>query len=136
MIIDKTLIIASAIIKNDRGEILLLKRGKTKTFKGHWQLPEGKLEEKERPQEALKREMKEELGADVDTVELYGVSQSTLEAKGVRYLALRIIFLVKLKSEKIKLSHEHSDYKWVKTNNLSNLKLLSGTLEAIRARRF
>lgn len=133
MIIDKTLIIASAIIENEKGEILLLKRGETKTFQGHWQLPEGKLEEKEKPQDALKRELKEELDADIDTIVLENVSQATLEAKGVKYLALRIIFKVRLKESKITLSSEHSDYKWIKANKTSNLELLPGTSEIINS---
>ena len=131
LIIDKVLIIASAIIENEKGEILLLKRDETKTFQGHWQLPEGKLEEKEKPQDALRRELKEELNAEADTVELENVSQSTLEAKGTKYLAFRIIFKVKLEKNKITLSHEHSDYQWINKDKMSSLELLPGTSEAI-----
>ena len=133
MKIDKTLIIASAIIKNKKSEILLLKRGGTKTFQSHWQLPEGKLEENENPREALRREVKEELGLDVESVELNGVGQSILKAKGVTYLSLRLIFLVKAKTKKIILSPEHSDYKWVKPNKITRFELLPGTLEAIKS---
>ncbi|KKS77879.1 MAG: Mutator MutT protein [Candidatus Woesebacteria bacterium GW2011_GWB1_43_14] len=131
MVIDKVLIIASAIIKNGEQKILLLKRGKTKTFQGNWQLPEGKLEVGEKPQDALRRELKEELGAGVDTLTLENVSQSTLEAKGTKYLAFRIIFKVKLKENKITLSSEHSDYRWVNTTDIPSMVLLPGTMEAI-----
>lgn len=133
MKIDKTLIIASAIIKNERGEILLLKRGKTKTFQAHWQFPEGKLRKNENPREALRREVKEELGLDINAAELIRVSRSTLKAKGVTYLALRIIFLVKVKTKKIILSHEHTDYKWVKPSEIVRFKLLPGTLKVIKS---
>lgn len=131
MVIDKTLIIASAIIKNEKEEILLLKRGETKTFQGYWQLPEGKLEEKEKPELALKRELQEELGAKVKSLELVSVTATSLEAKGTKYLAFRIIFKIKLKENKITLSHEHSDYQWIKTDKVTSLKLLPGTFEAI-----
>lgn len=131
MVIDKVLIIASAIIINELGELLLLERGETKTFQKHWQLPEGKLEENEKPQEALKRELKEELGADVDIMDFETVSHSTLEAKGTKYLALRIIFKVTLKENNITLSSEHSDYMWVKPGQVKSLQLLPGTTEAI-----
>lgn len=131
MVIDKVLIIASAIIINELGELLLLERGETKTFQKHWQLPEGKLEENEKPQEALKRELKEELGADVDIMDFETVSHSTLEAKGTKYLALRIIFKVTLKENNITLSSEHSNYKWVKPDQVKSLQLLPGTTEAI-----
>lgn len=131
MVIDKILIIASAIVKNEKGEILLLKRGETKTFQGHWQLPEGKLEENESPQDALVRELREELGTEINTLELERVGQSTLEAKGTKYLAFRVIFKVKLEEGPLSLSHEHSDYAWLKPDKISTLELLPGTLEAI-----
>ncbi len=132
MIIDKTLVIASAVIKNEKDEILLLKRGKTKTFQGYWQLPEGKLEEKEKPQEALRREIKEELGVEVGSLELDGVSQSTLEAKGIKYLAFRIIFNVELRDDKISLSEEHSAYRWIDPEKASDLELLPGISEVLQ----
>ncbi len=132
MVIDKVLIIASAIIENDKGEILLLKRGETKTFQGNWQLPEGKLEENEKPKDALKRELKEELGAEVKNLSLENVSQSTMDAKGTKYLAFRIIFKVKLKEGQITLSSEHSDYQWIMPKKLTSLELLPGTSGAIQ----
>ncbi len=76
--LDTILTIASAVIRNDNDEILLLKREGTKTFQGCWQLPEGKLEENEKPQDALRREIREELGVDVDTSELKNVNLNTL----------------------------------------------------------
>lgn len=132
MNIDKILIIASAIIRNNKNEILLLKRNKTKTFQNHWQLPEGKLEEKESPYDALKREIKEELNAEIKHAELKAISHTTLEAKGIKYLAFRLIYSTELSNpHDIKLSAEHSEYGWFKKNELNNLELLPGTQEAI-----
>lgn len=130
MNIDKVLVIASAIIvKNSK--VLLLKRGGTKTFQNHWQLPEGKLEQGEKPIDALKRELKEEINQTIKKAELTAVSCSPLEAKGIKYLACRLIFKTILKSYKIRLSEEHSDYGWFKTEDLNSLPLLPGTKEAI-----
>lgn len=132
MNIDKILILSSAVIKNKKNEILLLKRGETKTFQGHFQLPEGKLEENEIPFNALKRELKEELGISIKSADLKVVSETALHAKGVKYLAFRLIYQVKIPAtKKIKLSPEHSLYIWIKKNEIGNLKLLPGTKEAI-----
>ena len=133
MVIDKVLIIASAIIKNDKGELLLLERGETKTFQKHWQLPEGKLEAGENPQEALTRELQEEINAETVSLELLAVNATPLEAKGAKYLAFRIIFDAKIKVDKIKLSDEHLNYKWEKKEDIKNLQLLPGTSEAIES---
>ena len=133
MTVDKVLILSSAIIKNADEEILLLERGETKTFQGHWQLPEGKMEEAEKPVEALRREMKEELDLEFDSFELETVTQNELEAKGMKYLAVRLVFSTKLKDGEITLSHEHSDYRWVKVSEVDGMKLLPGTRETIDA---
>lgn len=62
---------ASAIIVQD-GKVLLYKRAKD-PFKGKWDLPGGYLEEKESPEEALRREMKEELGVEIEIKNFIGV---------------------------------------------------------------
>lgn len=132
MNIDKVLIIASAIIKNKKNEILLLKRKETKTFQNCWQFPEGKLEDEESPLYALRREIKEEIRAKIKSAELKTISQTTLHAKGIKYLAFRLIYQVKLFNAKdIKLSSEHSEYGWFNEKDFNNLKLLPGTKEAI-----
>lgn len=134
MTIDKVLILASAIIKNNQNEVLVLQRGQNQSFQGFWQVPEGKLEEGESPVDALKREMKEELSIDVDSAELVSVTQTELEAKGMKYLAVRLVFDVKLKSTEITLSHEHSDYQWISADKIDNLELLPGTSETIKVK--
>lgn len=126
------LYIASAIIKNENDEILLLQRSETSSFSSHWQLPEGKLEEGEKPQEALKRELKEEIGAETEFLELQTVSANYLKVKGNEYLAFRIIFKVIIKKSKIKLSKEHINFRWVKKLDLNKFKLLPGVLEALK----
>jgi len=129
--IDKIITIVTGVIKDDWGNILLLKRSGTKTFQGFWQLPEGKLEKQEQPQNALRREIKEELNVKIKNLELTKIKPSALEAQGVRYLALRIVFNVTLEKNIITLSEEHSEYKWVKPEYASLLSLLPGTLEVI-----
>lgn len=132
MNIDKILTIASAVVKNDKDEFLLLKRGETKTFHNHWQLPEGKLEENESPFDALKREIKEELGAEIERAELITVTHAELTAKGIKYLAFRLIYSIKIHNvQNIKLSSEHFEYDWFEQNDLNNLELLPGTKKAI-----
>ena len=60
----RLLVCAVALIDAD-GRVLLAKRPQGKTLAGLWEFPGGKVEEGERPEEALIRELKEELGIDV-----------------------------------------------------------------------
>ena len=63
----KTVKVAAAVIK-DKDRILIAQRLKGE-FKGKWEFPGGKLEENEDAITALKREIKEEMEADIETDE-------------------------------------------------------------------
>ena len=59
----KTIHVAAAVIEKDN-KILIAKRLKG-THKELWKFPGGKIEHGESPEQALKREIKEELDADI-----------------------------------------------------------------------
>ena len=61
----KTLLVVAAALVNDDNEVLLAQRPKGKRLAGSWEFPGGKVEKDESPEEALARELKEELGIDV-----------------------------------------------------------------------
>jgi 8-oxo-dGTP diphosphatase len=57
-------VVAAALI-DAHGNILVQKRAAGRAMAGLWEFPGGKMEEGETPQEALTRELREELGIDV-----------------------------------------------------------------------
>lgn len=61
----RTLLVVAAVIVNDNNEVLLAQRPKGKRLAGSWEFPGGKVEKDESPEEALARELKEELGITV-----------------------------------------------------------------------
>lgn len=61
----KTLIVTAGLIK-DRGKILVTQRKKDASHGLLWEFPGGKVMEAEEPRQALRRELMEELGIEVD----------------------------------------------------------------------
>ena len=58
------LVVAAALVDRD-GRVLLQQRREGRHMAGLWEFPGGKVEPGERPERALVRELKEELGIDV-----------------------------------------------------------------------
>jgi 8-oxo-dGTP diphosphatase len=55
--------VTAAILRKD-GKILIAKRQSGDAFEGKWEFPGGKIEERENPEQCLRRELLEELGID------------------------------------------------------------------------
>ena len=60
---------AGAIITDNQGRVLLLKH-RFRPGTG-WGMPGGFIEEGEQPEEALRRELREEVGLEVEKIELF-----------------------------------------------------------------
>lgn len=130
MIIDKIIIIASSIII-DKEMVLLLQRGDDSSYPDYWQLPEGKIEEGELSDLALRREVKEEIGVGIKNVKFQGIFYSNIEAKEIKYLAIRAVYSAVLDSNDITLSQEHKNYGWYSKKEALNLLLLPGIEEIL-----
>ena len=66
----KTIKVVAAIIRNKKGEVFSAKRDYG-FLKGKWEFPGGKVKDGENDEEALKREIKEELLTDIDVGRFY-----------------------------------------------------------------
>lgn len=63
-----------AAIFNDEGKLFITKRGKkAKNERGKWEIPGGGVEFGETFKEAIVREIKEEVGVEIEVIELLGI---------------------------------------------------------------
>lgn len=64
---NKIVEVAAAVLQRPDGSFLLAQRPPDKIWAGYWEFPGGKIEPDETPQDALVRELREELGISVET---------------------------------------------------------------------
>jgi 8-oxo-dGTP diphosphatase len=81
------LFVVAAALTNQAGEILLQKRSVGRQMAGLWEFPGGKVEAGESPESALVRELREELGIDVEAQNLVPLTFAS-EPLGSRSLLL------------------------------------------------
>ena len=133
----KTIRVVAAIIKaiNEKGDpiIFATQRGYG-DFKGGWEFPGGKIEEGETPQEALVREIKEELETEISVGELI----DTIEYDYPTFHLSMDCFWAEIVSGDLVLK-EHEAAKWLTKNELDSVDWLPADvtlIEKIRSSNF
>jgi 8-oxo-dGTP diphosphatase len=82
-----TVIVAAGIVV-ENGRVLLAQRKSTSHLGGKWEFPGGKVEPGEDPKAALRRELEEELGIDVEVGDVFDVAFHRYEDAGKAVLLL------------------------------------------------
>ncbi len=120
----KTINVVAAITIKDH-KIFATQRGYGE-FKNGWEFPGGKIETGETPQQALKREIKEELDADINVGELF----DTIEYDYPNFHLSMKCFLCTLTSDQLVLK-EHEAAKWLTRDNLDSVAWLPADVTII-----
>ena len=121
-----------ALIINDRNETLLQKRtSKTRNGAGLWSKPGGGVEFNEKVEDALKREIKEEIGVDIEIIKFLGFTEGILKEEKQHWISLN--YLVKIIGGDVQNlePEKHEEVKWFSLNNLPE-NLAQNTIDAIR----
>ena len=113
----KTIEVVAAIIIKD-GEVFATQRGYGE-FKGWWEFPGGKIESGECPKDALVREIREELDAEISVWELL----ETVEWDYTNFHLTMHCFVCSLTSESLHLN-EHEAAVWLTKETLHSVKWL------------
>ncbi len=113
----KTIEVVAAIIIQD-GQVFATQRGYGE-FQGWWEFPGGKMEAGESPQLALKREIREELDAEIEVKELL----ETVEWDYPNFHLTMHCFICSLLSESLHLN-EHEAATWLTHETLRSVKWL------------
>ena len=113
----KTIRVVAAIII-EHGKVFATQRGYGE-FKDGWEFPGGKIEPNETPEDAIVREIKEELDTEVEVVELL----DTVEYDYPNFHLSMDCFICKIKSGDLVLK-EHEAAKWLTKETLGSVEWL------------
>lgn len=121
----KTINVVAAIIVSNEKKIFATQRGYG-DYKGWWEFPGGKIEEGESKEDALKREILEELDCSITVDKLF----DTIEYDYPKFHLHMDCFLCTLNGKEPSLL-EHMSAKWLSLSELSNVKWLQADLSII-----
>ena len=97
-----------------KSQALFLKKGKK------WDLPGGQIEFNETPDQCIKREIFEETGIVIPNLKIEKMKHGNT------------LFIVKLRlNPTIKLSPEHTDYKWINCDKIIKIKPLTNMVNTL-----
>lgn len=111
--------VVGAVLVNDKDEILCALRSQTMSLPGLWEFPGGKIEAGESPEEALKREIQEELGIEIEVGEQIADVTHEYPAVIVRLLTY---YAKMLDSNATPRAAEHEKLAWLERHELGNLE--------------
>ena len=118
-------VVAAIIRKEDK--IFITRRGYGE-FIDMWEFPGGKIEKGETREEALKREIKEELELDINILEFL----NTIEYDYPNFHLTMHSFICEITGGELVLN-AHNDVKWIKFNELENQEWIQADILVVNA---
>jgi 8-oxo-dGTP diphosphatase len=116
-----------AVIKDDQGRLLLIKRGHAPGA-GLWSLPGGRIEPGETDAEALVREMREETGLVIDPGQLIGTVRRPAGDGAVFDIR---DYAATVTGGTLRPGDDAADARWVAASELESLPITEGLVEAL-----
>lgn len=120
-----------ALIINDKNETLLLKRGvKSRNQAGFWSKPGGTVEFGEKIEDAVKREIMEEFGVDIELIRFLGFTNHIIKKENQHWLSISYLARIVKGEPKNMEPNKHDEIQWFSFNDLPE-KLTETTSELI-----
>ena len=115
-----------ALIFNKQNKILIGKRAKTEPLSGFWEFPGGKLEKGETPQEALKRELMEELNVNSTIKDFFNESIYKHSTGTFKLLT----YFTEIDDSTLEM-RVHEQLEWVTLKESRNYKMFESNLSIV-----
>jgi len=127
MITKKNILVACAIIRDARGNILATQRSMSMSLPLKWEFPGGKVESGETYEQAIIREISEELSINILVIK--GLEEVRHEYPEV--IVTLIPFLCSMTDGQLKLN-EHHAFNWISPVNLLDLDWAEADIPVVK----
>jgi 8-oxo-dGTP diphosphatase len=127
---------AKALIVNDEGKVLLVREAsayKEGTNVGRYDVPGGRIEPGEKYMDALHREVREEVGLEVEPIKPLYVSEWFPVIKGEPNHITAIFYACRALGTDAKLSEDHDDFVWVDPEKIGDYNTMDVTGNVVKA---
>ena len=118
--------VAVSVTKHNE-KVLIMKRSEETSSSGLWAFPGGKIKDDEKASSAVLRELEEETGLKGQIIKK---GESCIDSGELGSWRL-YPFVVEVNTDEVELNHEHSNYKWVKKQEVEKFDTL-GELKALQ----
>ncbi|TDM14423.1 (deoxy)nucleoside triphosphate pyrophosphohydrolase [Macrococcus bovicus] len=118
-------VVGAVILKDDK--ILCAQRSESMSLPLLWEFPGGKIESDELPEEALKRELKEEMNCEINVLNKVVTTVHEYDFATIELTT----FYSRLISDGINLT-EHKQIKWLSTHDLNSLEWAPADIPAVK----
>ncbi|MGA4839826.1 (deoxy)nucleoside triphosphate pyrophosphohydrolase [Streptomyces sp. G45] len=121
------IVVVAAALYDDEGRLLAARRSAPPELAGRWELPGGKVEPGERDEDALVRELKEELGVDVEL----GARVPGEFPLGRGYVMR--VWRARIVAGEARGLQEHDALRWLERGDVWGVDWLPGDVPVVRA---
>ncbi|WP_270940598.1 (deoxy)nucleoside triphosphate pyrophosphohydrolase [Romboutsia lituseburensis] len=122
----KKLKVVAAIIENEYNEVLCALRSPQMTLPNMWEFPGGKVESGESLNDAIEREIMEELDCKIKALDVFHDNTHEYENVIVNLICIRCKIV-----EGLPTSNEHSELIWFRRENLESLRWAPADIPAV-----
>jgi 8-oxo-dGTP diphosphatase len=121
----RPLLVTAALIIRE-GRILVAQRLPDSRFEPNkWEFPGGKVDFSEHPMEAIRRELKEEIGIEVEVGDVYDLASHVYDQNGMlRHVVILFYRCMIIYGEPMPLDCQ--DLKWIDRDQLARLSFVEG----------
>ena len=120
--------VVAGIIQDSEGLLLCAKRGDWKDSGNKWEFPGGKPLDNESLEDALVREVREELAIEIRPLSILDRSTTVVDGIEIDLVCFSAVLL----SPKPTKSSDHSEIRWLKETELSSLDWSAPDLPAVK----